>query len=92
MNLQEFAKLKTGDRVRNDMSGSRGEVVDTDSHGVRVRWGVGSEKNSTPTWHYSVQSTAWFHWSVVEPEVSPGLDAAITDELTHPPANIVKED
>lgn len=58
MNLQEFADLKPGDKVVNLMSGSAGEVVEALPNGVRVSWGG----NSLP-FFYSVQTTAWTHWS-----------------------------
>lgn len=91
MNVQEFAKLKVGDVIRNHMSNGRGEVVEVDKSGVRVRWPTaGIDPSKSPTWHYSVQSTAWFHWTLEREEISPELDKAISDELAHPPASIVK--
>ena len=67
MNLQQFAKLKPGDVIANSMSDSRGEIVTVDATGVRVRWiGGGRQGGDAPTWHYSVQSTAWFHWTLEE--------------------------
>ncbi len=71
MNLQEFAALKPGDQISNPMGNSRGEVASTDTTGVRIRWlaaGMVAEDAppQAPTWHYSVNSTAWMHWSKVE--------------------------
>ena len=62
MTLQEFAKLKAGDKIVVLMNGSTGEVTDATKTGVRVRWGQSSQDFA-----YSVNSTAWFHWSFPEP-------------------------
>jgi hypothetical protein len=59
VNIQEFAKLRVGDKVRNDMSHSSGEVVAVDKAGVHVRWAP----NTAPR-HYAAMSTIWFHWSM----------------------------
>lgn len=69
MDLKQFAALKVGDRIENHMSNSTGEVVSIDETGVRLRWiGAGVVGSNAPTWHYPVNSTAWFHWNKVEPE------------------------
>lgn len=66
MNLQEFAALKVGDKVANDMSHSHGEVVEVLDGGVRVAW-HGADKPVSPgnlvTWFYGVNSTTWMHWT-----------------------------
>ena len=69
MNLQEFAALKEGDVIENRTSGtvSIGTVTSVEKFGVRVRWG---DSPQAPTFFYSVQGTAWFHWSKVEPEAT----------------------
>jgi hypothetical protein len=68
MTLQEFAKLKAGDRIRNDMTQSTGEVTEATRDGVKVRWGAAGG----PEFHFSANSTGWFHWSNVgEVEDSP---------------------
>ncbi len=61
MNIQEFAKLKIGDKIRNDMTHSDGEVVAVDNAGVHVRWAP----NTAPR-HYAAMSTIWFHWDLVD--------------------------
>lgn len=63
MNLQEFAALKVGDEVENNMLGIRppGKVTEVTAQGVRVSWG-----GLATTFLYTVQSTAWMHWSKVE--------------------------
>jgi hypothetical protein len=63
MNLQEFAALKAGDKIDNAMAQSQGEVTEATAHGVRVRWGVPTGGRDSVTFQYTVQSTAWFHWS-----------------------------
>jgi hypothetical protein len=71
MNTEEFAALKQGDQIDNPMSGGRGEVVTVDATGVRISWlGAGRQTPDagTPTWHYSVNSTAWMHWTKAEPD------------------------
>lgn len=70
MNIQEFAALKVGDKVRNDMAHSDGEVVEIDKAGVRVRWAP----TAAPR-HYSAQSTIWFHWRKVQ-ELTPAAPPA----------------
>lgn len=57
MNLQQFSALKEGDEVQNVMSGSFGTVTKADREGVHVGWG-----GNARTFHYTVASTAWFHW------------------------------
>lgn len=64
MNLQEFAALKVGDKIESAMSGTRGEITEVTDKGVRVRWGGTGPSGFMPT--YSVQGTAWFHWSLAE--------------------------
>lgn len=63
MNVQEFAALKVGDKVLNNMLGERpsGRVTEVNDKGVRISWG-----GTATTFHYPVNSTAWFHWSKVE--------------------------
>jgi hypothetical protein len=59
MNMQEFATLKVGDKIDNPMvPKSRGEVSSVTSAGVKIRWDT-----SMLDWLYTVQSTAWMHWS-----------------------------
>jgi hypothetical protein len=65
MNLEQFAALKAGDAIENPMNGSRGEVVQVAAGGVRVVWG-GAEPNTANQFFYSVQSTAWTHWTQTE--------------------------
>jgi hypothetical protein len=69
MNVQEFAALKVGDKIDNAMSSSQGEVTEVNAQGVRVRWGLGN--TGAITFLYTVQSTAWFHWSKVEAPTEP---------------------
>lgn len=65
MNVQEFAALKVGDRIECPMNNmSAGEITAVEKMGVRVRWGMVATANA-PTFFYSVQGTAWFHWSKV---------------------------
>lgn len=64
MNLKEFAALKKGDKIENPMSQSAGEVADVTPLGVKLRWNGGDP--SAITFTYTVNSTAWFHWSKVE--------------------------
>lgn len=70
MNVKEFAALKVGDKIANDMSSSRGEVTEVNDQGVRVAWGpVPSDSGMTAvrvTFQYVVNSTSWFHWSKLE--------------------------
>lgn len=69
MNLQEFAKLAKGDKIENAFAGSQGEVTEVTTGGVRIRWGAAP---TSPTYEYSVQSTAWFHWNKVDaPQPEP---------------------
>lgn len=75
MNLNEFNALKPGDRIENAMSGSTGEVVEADTKGVRVCWGLAPD-TATGSRHYSRFSTIWFHWSKVEADPA----ATFTDE------------
>lgn len=64
MNLQEFAALKKGDKIENNaMNGtSTGTVIAVDGQGVHVAWG----KPDAMPFGYSVQSTAWFHWTKLD--------------------------
>ncbi len=64
MNLQEFAALKVGDHVENGMNNSRGEVTETTDSGVRLVWGPRHGRETM--FFYSVNSTAWMHWSKAE--------------------------
>lgn len=69
MNLGEFAALKVGDEIENLMNpGSRGQVTERTERGVCVQWGVGM------SFLYSVNSTAWMHWSNAEPKPSLSLE------------------
>lgn len=61
MNLQEFAALKPGDKVENHFAHTRAEVVEATDSGVRVKW-----SETSPSFFYSVQGTAWMHWSKVD--------------------------
>lgn len=58
MNLQEFAALKVGDKIENIYTSSVGKVSNVDPSGVRVKW-----SEHSPTFFYSVSSTAWMHWN-----------------------------
>jgi hypothetical protein len=59
MNLQEFAALKAGDKISNPMNpGSSGTISKTSESGVHVKWG-----SSTMEFYYSVNTTAWTHWT-----------------------------
>ena len=65
MNIKEFAALKVGDHVTNAMNaGSRGEITETSDSGVRVIWGPRHFRETS--FFYSVNSTAWMHWSKAE--------------------------
>lgn len=66
MNLQEFSKLKVGDRIDNLSQGNddTGEVVEMTPSGVRVVWGPRHEHETR--FFYSVQSTAWMQWTKVD--------------------------
>lgn len=69
MNVQEFAALKVGDKVTNDMSSSTGEVTEVNQNGVRVCWlqeGASAPARDAVSFAYPVNSTAWFHWRKVE--------------------------
>jgi hypothetical protein len=74
MNLQEFAALKAGDKIENHMLGGsgQGEVSEVHKMGVYVRWG----ESKTP-FFYHINSTAWFHWSKVEP-----MTAELAEDLS----------
>lgn len=78
MDVREFAALKEGDVIENHMGGSfgAGTVTAVEKMGVRVRWGESSP--NAPTFFYSVQGTAWFHWSRAEPPMT----AERAEELT----------
>ena len=65
MNLQEFAELKEGDRVVNGLTQSTGTVTERRSDGVKVRWGDG-QPGHTVEFFFSVNTTAWFHWTRVD--------------------------
>ncbi len=59
MNLQEFAALKVGDKIENNMLGPAiGTVTDVTKSGVRVSWG------GAQAFFYSVNTTAWMHWTI----------------------------
>lgn len=61
MNMQEFAALKVGDKIKNPMNGSAGVVSGVTDSGIRVQWGA-----SAVEFYYSANSTAWMHWSKTE--------------------------
>lgn len=63
MNLQEFAALKVGDQIDNPMSSSQGTVCSVEPSGVRIKWGAGLGE---APFFYSVNTTAWMHWSKKE--------------------------
>ncbi len=63
MNVQEFSALKVGDEIENVMLSSKGVVSEVTDRGVRIAWEGG---RSAVTYLYSVQSTAWMHWSKAE--------------------------
>jgi hypothetical protein len=78
MNLQEFAALKAGDKIENHMSQSHGVVTDVTPLGVRIRWdAAGQAAQGAIGFTYTVQSTAWFHWSKVEP-----ITAELAEDLS----------
>jgi preprotein translocase subunit YajC len=64
MTLSEFAALKPGDKIELPMSGGQGTVNEVKKDGVMVTWG-----SSIISWHYSVASTAWMHWSKLDANV-----------------------
>jgi hypothetical protein len=65
MNIKEFVALKVGNYVENGMNNNcRGEVIDASDSGVRVIWGPRHDRETA--FFYSVNSTAWMHWSQVE--------------------------
>jgi len=68
MNLQEFAALKPGDKIENLMTSSRGTVAEATDTGVSIVWGWAETRPVA----YSVNSTAWMHWSrEAEPVQAP---------------------
>jgi hypothetical protein len=77
MNMQEFAALKVGDTVEVLLAGgqSRGEVVEINDRGVRVKWGPKSYRGEV-TFFYSANSTAWMHWGKIDAEVDSESGAA----------------
>ena len=75
MDIREFAALKEGDVIEHPMGGSTGTITAVEKMGVRVRWG---NSLHSPTFFYSVQGTAWFHWSRAEPPMT----AERAEELT----------
>lgn len=67
MNIREFAALKVGDKVEIPMNpGSIGEIVECTDSGVRLVWGGRHAVPSETRFFYSVNSTAWMHWTKVE--------------------------
>jgi len=74
MNVQEFAKLKAGDRVES-MNGGVGTITETTGTGIRVCWG---EPGST-TFAFSINSTAWMHWTVMDRVNSEALAEHVRD-------------
>lgn len=65
MNVQEFSKLKTGDKIFNGLTNSHGRVTKETAGGVHVAWGDSPDSQAR---YFSVQGTSWFHWSKVEDE------------------------
>lgn len=61
MNLKEFAALKVGDKIDNHMLHSHGTVTEVNDQGIMLCWHPG-----TPARAYSVNTTAWMHWSKAE--------------------------
>lgn len=72
MNIQEFAALKVGDQIENHLSHSSGTITEVNARGVHVRWGL--QAGNIVTFFYSVQSTAWFHWSKAEEPSADDLE------------------
>lgn len=70
MNLQQFSKLKVGDRIENPMTQSSGVVTETTDQGIRVRWGERIERDIEFT--YTVMSTAWMHWALPPRDCTEG--------------------
>lgn len=65
MDLVEFAALKPGDKIENNAFGvNKGEVVGATAGGVRVVWGPRHGRETV--FFYSVNTTAWMHWSKPE--------------------------
>ena len=59
MNITEFAALKEGDHVVNHMARDGvGRVSKVMPYGIKVQW-----LPSTMEWEFTVNSTAWMHWS-----------------------------
>lgn len=83
MNLQEFAALAVGDKIENNAFGQsgEGEVVAVEASGVRVVWGPVTP-NAT-RFFYSVQSTAWMHWS--RPDDEEHMPASLGDAQERKP-------
>lgn len=68
MNVQDFAKLKEGDKIVNYVSGrTNGTIVSVEKMGVRIRW---NDDPASPSFFYSVNGTAWFHWTKVEEDAA----------------------
>ena len=68
MNVQEFAKLKEGDKIVNYVSGrTNGTIVSVEKMGVCIRW---NDDPASPSFFYSVNGTAWFHWTKVEEDAT----------------------
>lgn len=70
MNLQEFAALKEGDKIENAATFNYGEVTKTVKDGVFVVWGTRSAMERE--FFYSVQTSAWFQWSVRDDKAEAG--------------------
>lgn len=67
MNIAEFAALKSGDKIENLMNpGPVGEVTEAAPGGVRIVWGPRHPHETH--FFYSVQTTAWMHWTLAEPD------------------------
>lgn len=68
MNFREFAALKTGDKIENPMApNSVAEVVEVTDSGVRIMW-----SGTSTRFFYSVQSTAWMHWTYAPRDCTAG--------------------
>jgi len=80
MNIEEFAALKVGNKITNPMNqGATGEVVSVEAGGVRVVWGPRHDHETR--FYYSVNTTAWMHWSKNdETSVQTGPDDAAHTE------------
>lgn len=60
MNINEFSSLRPGDKIENLMLGTKGVVSSITPGSVGVRWGPIADSTE---FTYTLQSTAWMHWS-----------------------------